>query len=169
MCKSSKLNSGKQVVDQSSSGFHVVEFHGASLGMGFGTVISLLIGAVLIWLFWKKCCRRSSRTNVMNLPTATFTPGPQPMVHFAPPIWEGPQPMRMPMGSSHATELFHSQLRRMMSQIPTQRLPALQSTPELTRRFFQSLSHFVPNNDQNQDAAVDQQSASSEHNTQEMS
>ena len=65
-------------IDESSSGFHLVELHGTSYGMGFGSFFLIVICGIMGWLFYKKCCQSRNVNTVAtmsHIPSVSYTPG----------------------------------------------------------------------------------------------
>ena len=65
-------------IDESSSGFHLVELHGTSYGMGFCSFFLIVICGIMGWLFYKKCCQSRSVNTVAtmpHIPPVSYTPG----------------------------------------------------------------------------------------------
>ena len=66
-------------IDESSSGFHLVELHGTSYGMGFGSFFLIVLCGVMGWLFYKKCCQSRPVNTVTTMPhfppPVSYTPG----------------------------------------------------------------------------------------------
>ena len=77
MCKSAARQSGP-TIDESSSGVHLLEVHGTSYGMGFGSFFLLILCGVFGWLFYKRCCRQNHAVNNV----ATMPPVP-PVVGYS--------------------------------------------------------------------------------------
>ena len=93
-------------IDESSSGFHLVELHGTSYGMGFGTFFLIVICGIFGWLFYKKCCQSRNVNNANMMP-------PIPAVSYAPGAVS--LPMHYPL---HRTDSFNA--------LPQQNAPPLQ-------------------------------------------
>ena len=65
-------------IDESSSGFHLVELHGTSYGMGFGSFFLIVLCGIMGWLFYKKCCQSrnvNSVATMSHIPLVSYTPG----------------------------------------------------------------------------------------------
>ena len=100
-------------IDESSSGFHLVELHGTSYGMGFGSFFLIVICGIMGWLFYKKCCQSRNVNTVATMPTMPHLP----TVSYAP--GQVSIPMHYPL---QRTDSYPALQHHVMSQQPLQML-----------------------------------------------